>query len=89
MEEICSSETSIDFRRNTRRYILEDNILQQTSYWDLIMWSRSAGLGTCLHIVGYAVAVGHITYTYLLTELSPSWEAANCAAIQEIPSNFK
>jgi hypothetical protein len=22
-------------------------------------------------------------------ELSPSWEAANCAAIQEIPSNFK
>jgi hypothetical protein len=25
----------------------------------------------------------------LLTELSPSWEAANCAAIQEIPSNFK
>jgi hypothetical protein len=26
---------------------------------------------------------------YLLTELSPSWEAANCAAIQEIPSNFK
>jgi hypothetical protein len=27
--------------------------------------------------------------TYLRTELSPSWEAANCAAIQEIPSNFK
>jgi hypothetical protein len=27
--------------------------------------------------------------TYLLRELSPSWEAANCAAIQEIPSNFK
>jgi hypothetical protein len=22
-------------------------------------------------------------------ELSPSWEAANCAAIQQIPSNFK
>jgi hypothetical protein len=22
-------------------------------------------------------------------QLSPSWEAANCAAIQEIPSNFK
>jgi hypothetical protein len=22
-------------------------------------------------------------------ELSPSWEAANCAAIQETPSNFK
>jgi hypothetical protein len=27
--------------------------------------------------------------TYLRTEMSPSWEAANCAAIQEIPSNFK
>jgi hypothetical protein len=27
--------------------------------------------------------------TSLLTELSPSWEAANCVAIQEIPSNFK
>jgi hypothetical protein len=25
-------------------------------------------------------------YTYLLTELSPSWEAANCAATQELPS---
>jgi hypothetical protein len=25
----------------------------------------------------------------LLTELSPSWEAANCAAIQKIPRNFK
>jgi hypothetical protein len=24
--------------------------------------------------------------TYLLTELSPSWEAANCAATQELPS---
>jgi hypothetical protein len=27
--------------------------------------------------------------TYLLTELSFSWEAANCAAIQETSSNFK
>jgi hypothetical protein len=28
--------------------------------------------------------------TYLLlTELSPSWEAAHCAVIQETPSNFK
>jgi hypothetical protein len=27
--------------------------------------------------------------TYLFTELSPPGEAANCAAIQEIPSNFK
>jgi hypothetical protein len=25
-------------------------------------------------------------YAYLLTELSPSWEAANCAATQELPS---
>jgi hypothetical protein len=28
-------------------------------------------------------------YNYLLIELSLSWEASNCAAIQEIPSNFK
>jgi hypothetical protein len=27
--------------------------------------------------------------TYLLTELSPTSEAVNCAVIQEIPSNFK
>jgi hypothetical protein len=27
--------------------------------------------------------------TYLCTEVRPSWEAANCAAIQEIPSDFK
>jgi hypothetical protein len=27
--------------------------------------------------------------TYLRTELCPSWEAANCAAILEIASNFK
>jgi hypothetical protein len=30
-----------------------------------------------------------ILLTYLRTELSPSWEAANCAAIQKIPSKFK
>jgi hypothetical protein len=27
--------------------------------------------------------------TYLLIELTPSWEAVNSAAIQEIPSNLK
>jgi hypothetical protein len=31
----------------------------------------------------------HLRLTYLLTELSPSWEAAICASIQEIPSNCK
>jgi hypothetical protein len=30
-----------------------------------------------------------LLFTYLFTELSPSCETANCAAIQEIPSNFK
>jgi hypothetical protein len=34
-------------------------------------------------------ASAKIFVAYLLTELSPSWEAANCAAIQKIPSNFK
>jgi hypothetical protein len=33
--------------------------------------------------------VKYYLLTYLLTELSPSWEAASCATIQEIPSNFK
>jgi hypothetical protein len=34
------------------------------------------------------VSVRLLTYllTYLLTELSPFWEAANCAATQELPS---
>jgi hypothetical protein len=27
-------------------------------------------------------------HTYLLTELSPSWETANCAATQELPSTL-
>jgi hypothetical protein len=36
-----------------------------------------------------AFAFSVVIMSYLLTELRPSWEAANCAAIQEIPSNFK
>jgi hypothetical protein len=31
MEAICSSETSVDFQRTTRRYIPEDSILSKTS----------------------------------------------------------
>jgi hypothetical protein len=27
-----------------------------------------------------------LSFIYLLTEVSPSWEAANCAATQELPS---
>jgi hypothetical protein len=30
-----------------------------------------------------------VVLTYLLTELSPSWEAANYAATQEIPTNLR
>jgi hypothetical protein len=30
-----------------------------------------------------------VYFSYLRTELSPSWDAANCAANQKIPSNFK
>jgi hypothetical protein len=36
-----------------------------------------------------AVISKSLWHTYLLTELRPSWEAVNLAAIQEIPSNFK
>jgi hypothetical protein len=32
------------------------------------------------------ILTGSYLLTYLLTELSPSWEAANCAATQEPPS---
>jgi hypothetical protein len=32
MEAICSSETSVDFQRTTRRYIPEDSTLQTQSY---------------------------------------------------------
>jgi hypothetical protein len=31
MEAICSSETSVDFQRTTRRYIPEDSTLQEKS----------------------------------------------------------
>jgi hypothetical protein len=36
MEEICSSETSVDFQRTTRRYIPEDSTLDNLIvelYW--------------------------------------------------------
>jgi hypothetical protein len=32
MEAICSSETSVDFKRTTRRYILEDRTPQPINY---------------------------------------------------------
>jgi hypothetical protein len=35
------------------------------------------------------IHASYVWVPYLLTELRPSWEAANCVAIQEIPSNFK
>jgi hypothetical protein len=45
-----------------------------------------SGLATDWSVVqGVVTTVYRITY---LTELSPSWEAANCAAIQEILNNF-
>jgi hypothetical protein len=39
-------------------------------------------------VTGILILFAHLL-TYLCTELSLSWEAANCATIQEIPSNFK
>jgi hypothetical protein len=46
---------------------------------------------TTAHIFGKIQSdyVRYCLLTCLLTELSTSWEPANCAAIQEIPSNFK
>jgi hypothetical protein len=60
-------------------------------------WSRDMlEVQLCLYTLGRRLT-SDSTYdrphirplTYLLTELSPSWEAANCATNQEIPHNFK
>jgi hypothetical protein len=45
MEAICSSETSVDTQRITRRYIPEDGTLQFVTYC-LLMEKRSFGLPT-------------------------------------------
>jgi hypothetical protein len=38
--------------------------------------------------IGFSDQCGHLNYlvTHSLMKLSPSWDAANCAAIQELPS---
>jgi hypothetical protein len=33
MEAICSSETSVEFQRTTRRYISEDSTFLIQNYW--------------------------------------------------------
>jgi hypothetical protein len=71
--------------------------LPPISYWLLVWlilwpWSRWQYAPPKHQLTRLQVVIPHIIWflhTYLLTELSPSWEAANCAAIQEIPSNFK
>jgi hypothetical protein len=65
MEASCSSETSVDFQRNTRRYSPEHRTLNN---------HRCESLRSYRHI------------THSLMELSSSWEVANCAATQELPS---
>jgi hypothetical protein len=39
MEAICSSETSVDFQRTTRRYIPQDSTLKLQ--WIFIFWTLS------------------------------------------------
>jgi hypothetical protein len=45
------------------------------------------------HVINLSIVIISIILvlllTYLFTELSPSWEAANCAATQELPSILK
>jgi hypothetical protein len=48
----------------------------------------------CIYLLGrqsleMPSSARNILLTYLRKELSPSWEVANCAAIQKIPSIFK
>jgi hypothetical protein len=58
----------------------------QNPTWPDWVWTRAAAVGS-RRLTAWAMARPYPQY--LLTELSPSWEAANCAAIQEIPINFK
>jgi hypothetical protein len=56
--------------------------------WNRVLWSRFL-LGICrVFSLGFLTFLSHLTYllTYILTETSPSWEAANYAATQEILS---
>jgi hypothetical protein len=54
----------------------------------MVRWIYES-LGSCKCLISLIIIIIIIITTYLRTELSPSWEAANYAAIQEIPSNFK
>jgi hypothetical protein len=47
---------------------------------------RAGEDSSCLRPCGHCDRLRKYLLTYLLTELSPSWEAANCAATQEFPS---
>jgi hypothetical protein len=58
-----------------------------TEDWNSAHHLRSVpvqNIGDVLLLVGGGSTIPLLTY--LRTELSSSWEAANCAAIQEIPS---
>jgi hypothetical protein len=70
------SETSVDFQPTTRHYIPEDRTLKLCLYLIELKYSWT-GIVT--------IRTAYLCSTYLLTELRPFWEAANCAATQELP----
>jgi hypothetical protein len=48
IETICSSENSIDFRRNTHRYISEDGTFKITAMRTVRMMAEGYKLGLCI-----------------------------------------
>jgi hypothetical protein len=93
-DQVISSQTPLQFfyNRLTSKFVLvitSGHVLstKHRSLYSFIsmricLFAKASPSNGCVYLLTYLL-------TYLLMELSPSWEAANCAAIQELPSNFK
>jgi hypothetical protein len=75
IEAVVSSETSMNFYLKTRRDISDAPV--KTARVNL----KSDEHSSCSCLINWFLSI-----LYLLTELSPSWRAANCAVSQELPS---
>jgi hypothetical protein len=86
VSDLLTSEYVSVFVRICLLNILNHSFIYIVVFWFMhgIVWSEKARTKVWRNIKIMPWAL-----TYFLTELSPSWEAANCSAIQEIPSNFK
>jgi hypothetical protein len=83
-----STEKSNDFIQNlthaTSRLVPQPTTLPRAlqPYRPTKLYFSSIWQSRCISVTAF----WYVHETYLLTELSPSWEAANCAATQEFPS---